>query len=55
MAPPARPEGGTPVLPAEWLEETLDRARALLPRDDPFMQALERQREPMLEPDSWMP
>jgi hypothetical protein len=41
----------TPMLPAEWLDETLNRARALLPRDDPFVQALERQREPL--PDGW--
>lgn len=38
------------MLPAEWLEETLSRARALLPHDDPFMQALERQRDPLPEP-----
>lgn len=54
-AAPEQPGGGTPVLPAEWLEETLDRARALLHRDDPFMRALERQREPLLEPDPWTP
>ena len=41
----------TPMMPAEWLDETLNRARALLPRDDPFVQALERQREPL--PDGW--
>jgi hypothetical protein len=53
LAAPPGPGCGTPVLPAEWLEETLDRARALLHRDDPFMQALERQREPMAEPGAW--
>lgn len=41
------------MLPAQWLEETLERARALLPRDDLFMQALERQREPMAQP-KWL-
>jgi hypothetical protein len=40
----------TPMLPAEWLDETLSRARTLLARDDPFMQALERQRDPLPEP-----
>jgi hypothetical protein len=40
----------TPMLPAEWLDETLTRARALLPHDDPFMRALERQRDPLPEP-----
>jgi hypothetical protein len=38
-----------PILPAEWLEETLARARELLHRDDPFMRALEGQREPVAE------
>lgn len=37
------------MLPAEWLDETLARARVLLHRDDPFMLALERQHEPMRE------
>lgn len=41
---------GTPMLPAQWLDETLARARGLLHRDDPFMRALERQREPLGEP-----
>lgn len=44
-----RATAGTPVLPAEWLDETLARARVLLHRDDPFMLALERQHEPMRE------
>lgn len=47
-APPDAGEAGMPLLPAEWLDETLARARTLLHRDDPFMQALERQREPMV-------
>ena len=53
QATPERADARMPILPAEWLEETLDRARALLHRDDPFMQALERQREPMAEPGDW--
>jgi hypothetical protein len=43
------------MLPAQWLEETLERARALLHRDDLFMQALERQREPMAQPQWLVP
>ncbi len=49
-APPLvadREPSGTPMLPAQWLDETLARARTLLHRDDPFMRALERQREPL--------
>lgn len=42
-----REPSGTPMLPAQWLDETLARARTLLHRDDPFMRALERQREPL--------
>jgi hypothetical protein len=42
-----REHSGTPMLPAQWLDETLARARTLLHRDDPFMLALERQREPL--------
>lgn len=45
----ARGEVRVPMLPAQWFEETLARARALLPRDDPFMRALEGQREPVEE------
>lgn len=48
-APPERAQGRVPMLPAEWLEETLLRARGLLHRDDPFMRALEGQREPVAE------
>jgi hypothetical protein len=46
---PERADARVPMLPAEWLEETLSRARGLLHRDDPFMRALEGQREPVAE------
>lgn len=46
---PAPGGEGVPMLPAEWLDETLARARELLHRDDPFMRALEGQREPVGE------
>jgi hypothetical protein len=49
QATPEREDARMPILPAEWLEETLARARELLHRDDPFMRALEGQREPVAE------
>jgi hypothetical protein len=49
QATPERADARMPILPAEWLEETLARARELLHRDDPFMRALEGQREPVAE------
>jgi hypothetical protein len=49
QAAPERADARMPILPAEWLEETLARARELLHRDDPFMRALEGQREPVAE------
>ena len=60
LSPTAQPEGpvagsGTPMLPAQWLDETLARARTVLHRDDSFMRALERQHEPLNETPPWAP